>query len=646
MFISKLTLLSLIIAGCMFLLGFNASGEVVVKKVPESIETTVQFLSDPFLQLPTADSVNVVWFTNFEGQSHQLKYADGLIADATTTKMTKMFEDADSFQPGQDYQTLTLRKVYRHEAKATGLIAGKRVNYVVTSTTQTGQNMTSDVFTMTPLPEKNQPLKILLTSDLQSKTNSPANYQKVVETIGLPDAVFFAGDLVNIPDRASEWFDQIEDGAPPFFPTMQGRYQQLKPDSVYNGGEILQHTPLFAAIGNHEVMGRFLPQQPDHRMNNSFNDPQPHWYAEIAYEEIKQQINPDNDPQIKAQWIQDNSHNQQTYLEIFSFPDNGPRGKEYYAMAFGDIFLISMNVSRIWRSWNVSGQHRSKFVEALSELQIPDAWGFGEFMFERFDAQSQQYQWLESVLQSEAFKQAKFKVVLAHQGIFGLGDNVVPVLANPLMQLVETDENDNEKLTELTFPISPQDWQNIVLPKLASISEIRYQYPLGDDIWLRDIEPLLVKHGVDLVQIGHSHLWNRTQVGKLHYLETSNVGNTLGAYFNDPSGAYKQNIRNSKANFWIELNSENSRWDPANYAANGDPHGRIMIQPSVFSPMNLLDKAFPKLPFVSSNQLTTFSILDTGTGTVKSYVFDTAYPASEVQLFDEFPIGNLDSSKD
>ncbi|AFI82954.2 metallophosphoesterase [Methylophaga nitratireducenticrescens] len=637
---TKLTQLCFIFIGFIFLSGFNASGVAVVKKVPESIEENGQFLSDPFLQLPTLDSVNVVWFTNFAGQSHQLHYGDGLIADATTTKMTRTFEDADSSQPGRDYQTLTLRKVYRHEATATSLTAGVRLNYQVKSITDEGQILLSDSYSLAPLPEKNTPLKILLTSDLQSKTNAPANYQKVVETIGQPDAVFFAGDLVNIPDRASEWFDQIEDGAPPFFPTLQGRYQKLKPDSVYNGGEILQHTPLFAAIGNHEVMGRFLPQQPDHRMNNSFNDPQPRWYAEIAYEQIKQQINPDNDPPIKAQWLLDNSHNQHTYLEIFSFPEDGPRGKEYYAMAFGDVFLISMNVSRIWRSWNVSGQHRSKFVEALSELQIPDAWGFGEFMFERFDAHSQQYQWLESVLQSEAFKQAKFKVVLAHQGIFGLGDNVVPVLANPLMQLVETDGNDIEKLTELTFPISPQDWQNTVLPMLPNIREIRYQYPLSDDIWRRDIEPLLVKHGVDLVQIGHSHLWNRTKVGRMHYLETSNVGNTLGAYYNDPTGIYLQNNRNSKANFWIELNSENSRWDPATYAANGDPHGRQMIHPSFFSPMHLLDKAFPKLPFVSSNQLTTFSILDTGTATVKSYVFDTADPVSEVQLFDEFSIGN------
>lgn len=638
MMISKLTQLGLITMALNYPSAFAESGEEMIKKVPERIVSKEQFLSDPFLQLPTADSINVVWFTNFAGQSHQLEYGEGQVADATTSKMTRMFEDAESSQPGATYETLTARKVYRHEATASALTVGKRASYRVSSVTKNGQTLISESFTLTQLPEKNQPLKILLTSDLQSKANSPANYQKVVETIGLPDAVFFAGDLVNIPDRASEWFDQIEDGAPPFFPTLQGHYQRLKPDSAYNGGEILQHTPLFAAIGNHEVMGRFLPQQADHRMNNSFNDPQPRWYAEIAYQQIKDQINPDNDPEIQAQWIMDNSHNQQTYLQIFSFPEDGPRGKEYYAMAFGDVFLISMNVSRIWRSWDISGQRRSMFVEALSELQTPDAWGFGEFLFERFDAQSQQYQWLETVLQSEAFKHAKYKVVLAHQGVFGLGENVVPVLANPLMQLVELNADNNEQITELTFPIGPEDWQDIVLPKLSSIHEVRYQYPLGDDIWRRDIEPLLIKHGVDLVQIGHSHLWNRTKVDSMHYLETSNVGNTMGAYFNDLTGNYQQNNRAGTAKFWDELKTDNSCWNPSDYAANGDPHDRKMVFPSIFSPMHLLDETFPELPFVTSNTLTTFSILDTGTGTVKSYVFDTRDPSSAVQLFDEFSL--------
>jgi hypothetical protein len=45
---------------------------------------------------------------------------------------------------------------------------------------------------------------------------------------------------------------------------------------------------------------------------------------------------------------------------------------------------------------------------------------------------------------------------------------------------------------------------------------------------------LLEQAGVDLVLYGHSHLWNRF-VGPtgMHFLETSNVGNTYGAFWGD-----------------------------------------------------------------------------------------------------------------
>jgi hypothetical protein len=45
-----------------------------------------------------------------------------------------------------------------------------------------------------------------------------------------------------------------------------------------------------------------------------------------------------------------------------------------------------------------------------------------------------------------------------------------------------------------------------------------------------------------------------------------------------------------------------------------------------------------ELPCIDSNELTAFSILDTQTGTVKSYVFDTRNPESAVVKFDEFPL--------
>ncbi len=44
------------------------------------------------------------------------------------------------------------------------------------------------------------------------------------------------------------------------------------------------------------------------------------------------------------------------------------------------------------------------------------------------------------------------------------------------------------------------------------------------------------------------------------------------------------------------------------------------------------------LPFLSSNDITSFSILDSGRGTVRSYRFDTRDPNSAVVLFDEFPL--------
>lgn len=607
-------------------------------EVPITVNPEHQLLSDPFLQLPTENSVNVVWFTNFEGSAHTLRYGDGSTTEVTTTKLQRMMEDSNSSQFGKEYEAVTYRDVYRHEAIASGLTQGQRVEYSVESIDGDGFAFSSTTFTLAPAPEKGQALTILLTSDLQSKKNVVANYQKVVETVGTPDAVLFAGDFVNIPDRASEWFDQAKNNAPGFFPALQGHYQKYLPGFPYNGGEIIQHAPLFGTIGNHEVMGRYLPDQEEYSLNGSFNDPQPKWFAQEAYEQVKADVNPDNDPDIEAQWIADHSHNQNSFLDIFSFPSDGPGGEEYYAASFGDVFVISMNVSRIWRSWSVSGDSRSKFVEAISSLQTPTEWGFGEFLFERFDQQSAQYAWLEEVVNREAFKQAKYKVVMAHQGVFGLGDNTVPVLSEPVMQLVETDTNGNESITELAFPISADDWQNKVQPRLTTLTEIRYQYPLANDVWHNDIEPLLLEHDVDLVHIGHSHLWNRAKVGELNYLESSNVGNSYGAYYEDTSGVYTKNVRASYADFWTDVNSENPRWLPENYPASGDPQGRVMSFPTVFSPMSLENDAYPNLPFVTSNNLSVFSVLDTGTGLVSSYVFDPSDLDGEVMLFDEFSL--------
>ena len=96
---------------------------------------------------------------------------------------------------------------------------------------------------------------------------------------------------------------------------------------------------------------------------------------------------------------------------------------------------------------------------------------------------------------------------------------------------------------------------------------------------------MLAAAGVHLVLTGHSHLWNRfVSDAGVHWLETSNVGNTYGA-------------------------------DPA----RGDPGGLT-----------------PAAPPLASNDVTAFTLLDSAAGTVRSYRFDTRTPDLPATLFDEF----------
>ena len=249
----------------------------MAQPVQETPEPTL--LTDPFLQLPGEDGVRVVWFTEFEGAAHYVMYGEGLEAraDAQTTKLSRVAEDEDSRvavttmrggrakQSEPVFEGYTPRDVWRHEAVVTGLTG--RVPYRAVSVTEDGTEVSSERFTLAPLPEAGEPLQILLTSDHQLKEMTPANLEKVEETVGRPDAVFLAGDLVNIPDRASEWFDDARGFA--FFPGLQGNAaytleRTLEEDGLttttkrtYGGGELIQHAPLFPVIGNHEVMGRF-----------------------------------------------------------------------------------------------------------------------------------------------------------------------------------------------------------------------------------------------------------------------------------------------------------------------------------------------------------------------------------------------------
>ncbi|MBF2028449.1 MAG: metallophosphoesterase [Oscillatoriales cyanobacterium C42_A2020_001] len=546
-------------------------------------------LTDPFLQLPTESSVRVVWFTEFAGTQHTVRYGEGLTQTtrATTTQLQRTREDQDSNLANPPIQ-LTLRPIWRHEAEVTGLEQGKRIPYQVASTREDGAIATSQSFTLTAKPAPGQALKVLLTSDHQLKPMVAANLQKAVATAGQLDLVLVAGDLINIPDRASEWFDDAKGGA--FFPALQGRASyELEKNGVktrYRGAEILQHTPMYTAIGNHEVMGRFSETQ---SLSFQFADAVPRAAAEAIYSQKASSINPQADPPLQTNWIKNQSFNTDTYEEILSLPTSPTGGKQYYAVTFGDVRLVVLYITTIWRTPNLAPDARGKYREREEDLNTPEHWGYGQHIFEPIAKGSQQYVWLEQELNSPQFQQAKYKVVMFHHPPHSLGENSVPAYTNPV-QVTDRDAT-------------------------GTITAIRYEYPQQNDYILRDVVPLLEKAEVQLVFYGHSHLWNRfVSPSGMHFLESSNVGNSYGSYVGDTK-------RNVPTNYQ----------EP--YPATGNPGG---LQPVVPAIAPLLDANGQPQPYIASNDITAFSIFDTGTGTISSYYFDTRKPNSPIVKFDEF----------
>lgn len=540
-----------------------------------------QLLSDPFLQLPTETSVRVVWFTEFPGSGHLVTYGKDLAqtALATTTKLTRTREDQESqvgnqTEDQQVYQNPVQRDIWRHEAEMTGLTPDTRVSYYVTSVREDGNGISSNVFTVAPKPSPGKPVKILLTSDHQIKPMVAANLQKVVETVGQVDAVWFAGDLVNIGDRASEWFDDLRGGA--FFPCLQGRgnYEMNNNGvkTIYTGGEIIQHAPMFTCIGNHEIMGRTNCGS----INDEFDATIPRAVALKLYGQ---------------EFLKDHSFNTDTYEEIFTLPESKEGGKTYYAVSFGDVRLVVLYATNMWRSPNLDAEARGRYREREKDFNTPENWGYGQHIYEPIAKGSTQYNWLVQELNHPEFQQAKYKVVMLHHPPHTLGGNIVPAYTDPV-QIIERDAEGN-------------------------IKAVRYEYPKDADYIIRDLIPLLETAGVQLVFYGHSHLWNRfVSPSGMHFLETSNVGNSYGA-------AWGNNKREVPIGYQED------------YTELGDPYGLGSVVPTI-SP--ILDEDGKPMPYIASNDITVFSIFDTDTGTVSSYRFDTGKPDSQVIKFDELQL--------
>ncbi|AIE74349.1 metallophosphoesterase family protein [Synechocystis sp. PCC 6714] len=544
-------------------------------------------LSDPFLQLPTPDSVQVVWFTEFAGDNHWVQWGHDLEhrTKATTQQLSRTREDEWSYT-FKTYDQLSPRPIWRHQAVITGLTTGETLPYQVFSE-EHQQIQHSEIFSLQPSPPAEKPLKILLTSDHQLMPMVAANIQQAIAVYGDFDAVFHAGDMVNVPDRASEWFDDRRGRS--FFPVLQGRASVQLGNRIYHGGQILQSTPMFPCPGNHEVMGRNSQSKALHLQ---FKDARPQAIAEEEYFEQQDFSDQQYDPVQVNQWIQDHSFNFQTYREIFSLPPTPAPEKQYYAVSFGNIRLVSLMVTNVWRSAQQNLAVAGRYQESDQQLHEPENWGHGQHIFEPITPGSRQYEWLKEELGGEAFRQAKYKIVMFHHPPHSLGGNVTPPYTDP--QPYEE--------------YSPN----------GTMVHRRYHYPKGDDQIIKYLIPLLENAGVQLVFYGHSHLWNRFVSPRgTHFLETSNVGNSYGAHLADNPRSLPDFI------------------DPSNDFPVGNPNGLSPVIPTIAP---LLNDEGEALPYIASNKITVFSVLETNDdgAVVKSYYFDTIKDDSEVVLFDQF----------
>ena len=299
------------------------------------------------LQNPMPNSVQVVWFTTNRGVEHLVEYGQSFekIAACKTTQLTSMRKDLSN---GGTKKV----EVYRHESTL-NFDRYEKTAYRVKSFISEGEFLTSPTFSCAPSPPKGTSLNILFSSDHQVKPMVAANMEKAKEKCPDIDAVFFAGDNVNYADSAEQWFDDPSGGA--FFPCLQGHASRKLGEVSYHGGAILQSAPIFCAIGNHEVMGR---KSEDKNLDEQFNDPFPKKEAEKLYASHFPDI---SDEIFKANWIKENSYNTDSYEEIFSLPTSSTGGKKYYATTFGDVRLVVLYATRIWRKPESDG--KGKYTE-------------------------------------------------------------------------------------------------------------------------------------------------------------------------------------------------------------------------------------------------------------------------------------------
>jgi predicted phosphodiesterase len=190
----------------------------------------------PYLQLPGADAVTIVWHTNRTCVS-RVEYGVGEQLDRTAVSSRHGLVDNDRTS---------------HIIRLTGLEPGTTYHYRVLSTeflgyarqhiASFGETVTSDVYTFTTLDPDKTAFSFSLVSDIHERASDLASRIAGPAWQGI-DFAFFCGDMIDDFMEPDQMFDGFIDVSVAGF---------------------AREIPFILARGNHETRGRYARDIPDY----------------------------------------------------------------------------------------------------------------------------------------------------------------------------------------------------------------------------------------------------------------------------------------------------------------------------------------------------------------------------------------------
>lgn len=213
------------------------------------------------------------------------------------------------------------------------------------------------------------------------------------------------------------------------------------------------------------------------------------------------------------------------YMQLFRplYPEQEYQrnGKHWYSADYGDLHIVSLSIFR-WHPWD--------------GYEAP-----GWILFDDISPESPQVKWLEKDLEQ---KSSPLTWVVQHWHMLNRG-------------------------AEVWIPMSE--------PLLSPVNPAMAVYPYGDHAW-NVLRPLYEKHGVNAVNFGHSHVYERYLINGVNYIEAATIGNNYREE-NDPlhfSGNAPV-VENNRHRSFMLVSVADGKMEGKGIRASADGNGSVQV---------------------------------------------------------------------